>query len=384
MAAKRVKLITSAELATLPGMAEASAKAEGKTDEGVTSMASTENTTPTPAEQLAALVAEVEDMLDRLNPLATGGAEGFSPLYDEADAAISAIPTKLKGATAEKKRLRIKLGEFKDTYEAATKAAAKVHVGTVVTPDWQPSEEDLNKAIDVAVEAVETHIKAGTAAAQLSDAVWPWRLEIRTKTGDADLRGRSQNYRNVYGGLMAKVAERLGVEDNPENREALERLSASANYHTDHKAVTFSRELDEDPERFKALFPAVAEAHPDLSPTEALIAEKIVNEKSRREIAAEKARAKAIERQSASAGGSSEGSDEGEGDEGDTASATDAQDEGDVYELALKASTALTKAMTHMVRVPVSKLEDEHRAEIEESIKLVEAKLKELRKALIG
>jgi hypothetical protein len=315
-----------------------------------------------------------EGTLERLRAiLGEGDWDAFDATADEADAEITAIQTKWKGGTAARKSLRDQLNALKD--EAAKAHAAEPIEGTIVERTWEASADEVAQAVEVAAAAVEAHIKAGTAAAQLSEAVWPWRLEIRDKNGNADLRGRSQHYRLQFGRVTAGLRERLDVENSTENREALERLITAAAYHTDHKAVTFARELNEDHERYAELFPAVAAAHPDEEPFAALVAEKIVNEKSRREIAADKARAKALEKSAASAGG--EGGESEDGDETD-----EAQAEETTYVKAVKGVTTLAKATKGLQGLSLGELEKEHKTELGDALREIESILLEIRKGL--
>jgi hypothetical protein len=316
-------------------------------------------------------------MLNRLSILAEDVAaqEAYAALSSETEAAISAIPTKMKGATAEKKRLRGELGKLDDAADANQKVSlaevAKVHEGTIVaaTTDYHDviTTEEFDAAVTAVKDVVSLHLKASDAAKAVAHVILQGRLKIRDKSGNADTRGASHQAKAYAGDVYRTVAAGFELAEDEENLAVIKRLQESTSYHMSDEVATLARELDEDVDRFKDLFPGVAAAHPDLTPRAALVASSYAPDKSKRELAAERQKAKAL-----AAGTSDAAADAGEGDsEGETTEGTPEQDPFEAVSAAMtKGSKLIAKAWA-----AGSKLDTDHKAVLKADLTTLAAQL---------
>jgi hypothetical protein len=322
--------------------------------------------------------------------------EGAQALKDEAESLIGTLPVGDRNDLRKVLDVAFKGGSDVPT-EAKAKPAAKKTVAKKVaapkpdleTKDYKTAEgvsELVTMGAEKIREGVTAHQKASTTAHEVAAVILDMRLRIKNKSGVPDLKAQSQAARDAAGDMYKAAGSKLDGTDE-EVRDAVASMVKATQYRMSDLLVNWVRALDNSPEEYAKLFGAVKEAHPDMTPAEAVFKFYNLSNKSALEREKERQAAKRLDPETklAITAGGGEVPEEPEGKGGEAVKTPGEK----VAEAApeKKAETfveALTKLVSKFDKSYLETIEDEdEKSKLEGQIKDAEDKLKELRKALI-
>ncbi|MFI6861308.1 hypothetical protein ACIBKZ_15635 [Streptomyces sp. NPDC050421] len=303
--------------------------------------------------------ADVRDSFERLTSLVV---EGDADKITELVKSLTNDTNKITGtgAAAIKAKLRADIDKTVKDAEAA-KPKAEVATKADTTPSLATEDytkvpglvELVSEGSKLFKEGVAHESEKGARAKRLAQIDLDMRLNILNKDGVPDLHAKSDQAKRASGDLLNGALE--GVEKTFENDKLFKAMQRSKQNAMSDTLVQYVRALDNSPEEFGKYFGKIAEAHPDLSPTEAVFTFYGLPRKSQNELKAEKyAATKALEAAAKAAGktvaelaastpkGEGEGEGEGEGN-GDAAAKKTAGAK--LVEHATKANDEIGKAL---------------------------------------
>lgn len=283
--------------------------AEQVTEEIDTTLADVLDDAPE-VDPVVATMQQIEANIERARSLAEAeNAEGLAELNKETETLVSSLPQRGKNPNGDtwagyKAAMR---QQFREAAQAQPKpdapkgkaVATKTEAAPDVTTDYTLTEgiKDIVDAGAAKVrEGVQLHVKGAQTAREIATMLLDTRRRIVTKDGLPDLKCTTQAARNassdMYGAAEAVLAEESGDADHA--KDLVKKLSQAVRNQMSDVLVGYIRELDTESgkEEFETHYAKVREAHPELTPSEAVFKFYGINPISRRELAAQRAAAK--------------------------------------------------------------------------------------------
>ncbi|MDX2590976.1 hypothetical protein PV343_01380 [Streptomyces sp. WI03-4A] len=254
-----------------------------------------------------ATIEQIHANIERAVSLAEAeNTEGLAELNKETEALISGLPSRGKtpdGTTfakfkQESRNAFREASQAKPKPEAAKAVAVKEEAPPTVQNDYTLTEgvkEIVDNGANLVAEGVRLHVKTAQTARQIAESLLDTRRRIITADGVPDLKSITQASRNASADMYGAAREALAKESgDAEHAKALVgKIQTAVNNQMSDVLVGYVRALDENPDEFNTHFGKIAEAHPELSPAEAVFTFYDIPRKSKREIMAERQRAKA-------------------------------------------------------------------------------------------
>lgn len=285
-------------------------------------------------------IREITDNIERVRSLAEAdNAEAAAELAKETEALISDI--KGTGSVKVRKELREaltaagKVEDPKPSKEVSKPRGETTAVAVGATKDYAlvPGVGDLiAQGAEVASEGISAQRQASTTAQSVAEIIFGMRVKMENSQGLPDLKGSGQETKKAARAMYEAATGNL--EPTDANRETVEQLMNLVQYRMSQVVVDYVRSLNDNPDEYAALYGRVKEAHPDLEPAAAIFEFYKLNPKSKSEVAAEKARNKALAAQNREAITSGQGGGEGEGD-GEENEAANVEESPDDYAVGL-------------------------------------------------
>jgi hypothetical protein len=250
-----------------------------------------------------ATMAQIQANIERARSLAEAeNTEGLAELDKETKALISSLPR--GGKTPDGKTwagFKAKAGQdFRQAAAAQPKTdgpskavATKAEAAPDVTTDYTMTEgvkEIVDKGAALVREGVQLHVKGAQTARAIAGMLLDTRRRIVTKDGVPDLKAHTQAARNASTDMYA-AAEKVLAEESGDTEHAkalVRKLSQAVRNQMSDVLVGYVKELDTASEEWAEHYGAVAKAHPELTPSEAVFKFYDINPVSRRELAAQR------------------------------------------------------------------------------------------------
>lgn len=201
---------------------------------------------------------------------------------------VETAEDRAKAKVAEKaKQMAAKNAEVEAKAKAEAEAADYTKVEGVA--------DRVTAGADLIYNGVQLHVKTAQTARQAAEMLLDAQRLILTKDGVPDLKSAdpksTKARKDMYEAARAKLAE----EGDADHAKALvEKFSQSVRNQFSDVLVSYVRELDKESaaDEVKALYGKVLEAHPDMTPSEAVFTYYEIPRLSKRELMAENQRAK--------------------------------------------------------------------------------------------
>lgn len=308
----------------------------------------------TPAEPTPEQREEFDALIERITAVAITepGSEALDALMLEAEALVTKFPA---GETAKLRAQYRKAAAAKPTVPTAHPASTEVAV--IETEDYTKIKNvvDLvNMGAGKVSEGITLAKKASVTAREVATVLFDMRLHLANKQGVPDLKCASHEAKRASSDMYE--AAKAAMPDDPDfDRDAaIKSLMRAVNFQMSDVVVGYVRALDNSPEELGP-FAKVLEAHPNLSPSEAVRAFYKISDKS--EI--EKARERRELASAAAAASDTEGEGDGEKGSGDAV-------QSDAEKL-IALLDKCEKFMTSVVK-GAGKLEDDEKASVKDRL----------------
>lgn len=237
--------------------------------------------------------ADFTQLIERIKVKAIAG-EDTAELVKEAKSVKDAWkgesgPTTNKGRKAMLAAIEEAAAAKPAALEGTVQTSAEVALAdTQEVGDIEGGEELFSTATEKFVSGVRLHLKASDTAAEIADVV----VDLRSRSlykGKPDMLANGPAARKFKSAILEASAEAAKTDgaDVDDVEAAIRKLGKAIDNAMSHAMVTYVRELKPGtPEAER--FAAIAEAHPELSLSEAVRAEYGIAEKSKRELDREK------------------------------------------------------------------------------------------------
>lgn len=280
-------------------------------EENTTVAAKNTETKPTADEIAAEVTKDVENIIDVLSTLTKTDADKITAAQAQANAELMKVSANKRAGLSMRLKEAVAAAQGRSTTVLIKAETAKVE-------DIENYAEIIDHTAARVAEGIKSEVSAQETAKTVASAIFDGRLRVFDKKGRPDIKGTRQASKDLSTAIYNKAAEQLLAEnygsDVADVDELLKGLKDKVQYQMTAVIPSFIYALDNSPEQFAELFPAlVSEVSEENKASDLVFNLYGVNRKSKAELAAERrAAAKELkereERGELTAG-------EGEGDE---------------------------------------------------------------------
>ncbi|QPB09563.1 hypothetical protein CPT_Sycamore_023 [Streptomyces phage Sycamore] len=308
-----------AKLVTIPGAAIAckACQKNTPTNEETETVAKNTETKPSADDIKAEVTKDIENLIDVLSTLTKGDKEKIEATYNQGEEELKKVSANTKAG------LIMRLKEARSQAEERSSTAVALHAETTTVEEIAGYEEIIDHTSTLVADGIRAEVGAQETAKVVAEAILDARLRVFDKKGRPDLKGSRDAAKKLSGRIYDAAAEKLiagGFDNKAADFDDLRKdLEGKVSYQMSAVLPAFVRTLDDSPEQFAELWPAlVSEVSEDRPASEIIFDEYKINRESQAERAARKRReAKELANEKKTAGELEGGEGEGEETEGE-------------------------------------------------------------------
>ncbi|MFJ8394379.1 hypothetical protein [Streptomyces sp. NPDC094144] len=308
-----------------------------------TEMATKNDTKKSDADTLAEVTRDVENMIDVLSTLTKTDTDKITAMQAQANAELLKINANKRAGLS----MRFKTA-VTDAQNRSTTVVVKAETTSV--DQIENYAEVVEHTAATVAEGIKSEVGAQEAAKTVASAILDGRLRVFDKKGRPDLKGTRQASKDLSSAIYTKAAEQLLAENYGSTvadvDELLKGLKDKVQYQMTAVLPEFIYSLDNSPEEFANLFPALASEVDENNKASDMVFDMYgVNRKSKAELAADRRAAAKELKERAERGELTSG--EAEGDD-----ETESEDNGNTEKTQFeKDSAKLDKVSKDLVKV---------------------------------